>query len=107
MILKVDFFDEEYPVFNVCKADLYNLLADWKYLDSAYDGQLSGIIADYIEENMTMDWSLSALVSYMRECFNSYEHNRTTPLSNLSVLVSEPVESGYPQCTTEHRNRLC
>jgi hypothetical protein len=94
MILKVDFFDEEYPVFDVRESvaknlyhhkvfyyhgvtdDLHNLVYKWKRILPAYDGQFSGVLADYLQENLPLDKPLNALISHLRMRFNSPKFNQ-------------------------------
>lgn len=55
--------------------DLHNLQRQWKKTHGVVDGQISGILADYIEDNLPVDIPLSYFIYWLRERFNSPDNN--------------------------------
>lgn len=56
--------------------ELYNMVYRWGTMDTEYDGQLSGVIADFIEDRLSIDKYLADLVIFLRKRFMSEKHNR-------------------------------
>jgi hypothetical protein len=91
MLLEIDLTDKEYPLFTICEKiihrfrehyyyenvleTLISLVYKWKHTYSKYDGQISGVLADCIEEELSMDTPLQTLVDHLRMRFNSYKFN--------------------------------
>lgn len=67
-IHQLDTEHSKYYLYKI-SSDFVSLASSWIKLDARGDGALSGAIADYIEENMTVDRPLLLLIRYLRERF--------------------------------------
>ena len=74
--------DKDYKVYGfvfkyyMVDEELFNLCVEWNRTNIDYDGQLSGIIADYIEDHLQIDNYLVKLLNFLRRRFNAKENNR-------------------------------
>lgn len=61
--------------YYVATGDLIALVSKWKNTPLQFDGQISGVLADYLEENMPSDPLLVRLVDYLRKRFYPIDNN--------------------------------
>ncbi len=67
----------------VLPLELRSLLAEWRLCPSAVDGQMSGIIADWIEDHRetcvvyASDESIDCVVGWLRKRFSEPFHNHS------------------------------